>query len=73
MTTDRLDALEAALAHMESAVDDLSAELLRQGGEIDALKAENNRLKARLARLEEEDAGDESFVPGESGEEIMRR
>jgi uncharacterized coiled-coil protein SlyX len=57
--TDHLAAIESALAHAEMALDDLSAELLRQGGEIDALKAENRNLQARLRRIEDRLAGDE--------------
>lgn len=63
--SDRLAAIESALAHAEAALDDLSAEVLRQGSETDALKAENRSLQARLRRIEELLAGneDESFVP----------
>jgi uncharacterized coiled-coil protein SlyX len=59
MSSDRLDALEAALAHAEAAIDDLSDMVRLLSGDIEALKVENALLRRRLRRLEEPEGDEE--------------
>lgn len=62
----RLDGLEAALAHAERAISDLSDMVAVQGRELEALRRENRFLRTRLERLEGLQGGyddDNAFVP----------
>lgn len=51
MTSDRIEALEIALAHAESAIGDLSDICRAQGLEIDVLKREIGKLTRSLEAL----------------------
>lgn len=65
MSGDRLTAVETALAHAEAAIEDLSQEVRRQEGEMEAMRRDLRRLYGLLQRLEErlgEDGG-EPFLP----------
>ena len=55
----RLDALEAALAHAELAISDLSDVASAQARDLEALRRENRALVLRLERLEAALVGDE--------------
>ena len=48
MTSDRIEALEEALAHQEAAVQDLSEVVHAQGVEIEALRREIGKLTRTL-------------------------
>lgn len=62
MTSDaRIEALEIALAHAEAAVEDLSGEVTRQGGEIDALRREIGKLTRTMQAMLED--GDKDAPP----------
>jgi SlyX protein len=49
---ERVTALEAALAHQEAAVQDLSEMIARQWDIIDLLKRDNARFKEAIATLD---------------------
>jgi uncharacterized coiled-coil protein SlyX len=62
----RLDALEAALAHAEQAISDLSDVATAQARDLEAMRRENRTLVHRLERLEASLTGDEQgegFLP----------
>lgn len=60
--TDRIEALETALAHAERTIQDLSDIAVAQARDMDGLRLELRRLTLRLERLE---AGDDDFAfPG---------
>ncbi|CAA7623369.1 SlyX family protein [Magnetospirillum sp. UT-4] len=62
--SDRLTAVETALAHAEAAIHDLSDMVRSQGREIDALRGEVTRLRAALIALRDRDEdGEGAFVP----------
>ena len=51
MTSDRIEALEAHVAHQEAAIDDLSDMVRRQGEELDALRREIGKLTRTLEAM----------------------
>jgi uncharacterized coiled-coil protein SlyX len=62
----RLDELEAALAHAERAISDLSEVATAQARDLEALRQENRVLRLRLERLETSGGygdDDNAFVP----------
>ncbi|MEM8753194.1 MAG: SlyX family protein [Pseudomonadota bacterium] len=64
MTSDRIEALEAAVAHAEAAIEDLSEVARRQSEEIDALRRELGKLVRTLeAALEEAPPSPEADRP----------
>jgi SlyX protein len=52
--TQRIDAIEEKLAHLERAVNELSDVVARQQREIDSARDRNQRLMDKLASLESE-------------------
>ena len=52
--TQRIDAIEEKLAHLERAVNELSDVVARQQREIDSARDRNQRLLDKLASLESE-------------------
>lgn len=60
MTSDRIDALEIALAHAEATITDLSDTCAEQWREIDAMKKEIGKLTRTLEAMA---AGDEGEDP----------
>ena len=52
--TERLDAIEEKLAHLERAVHELSDVVVRQQKELDRALERNQRLHEKLAALESE-------------------
>ncbi|MEL7462986.1 MAG: SlyX family protein [Pseudomonadota bacterium] len=56
MTSEKIEALEIALAHAEASIEDLSEVAQRQGAEIEALRREIGKLTRTLeAMLEDRD------------------
>ena len=56
MTSEKIEALEIALAHAEASIEDLSEVAQRQGGEIEGLRREVGKLTRTLeAMLEDRD------------------
>ena len=51
--TTRIEALEAALAHQDKAIEDLNAVVLTQGEEIQRLTRRLNKMMTRIEELEE--------------------
>lgn len=54
MTSEKIEALEIALAHAEASIDDLSEVAQRQGAEIEALRREIGKLTRTLAAMLED-------------------
>lgn len=54
MISDRIEALETALAHAEAAIEDLSDVIREQGAEIEQLRRELGRLTRSLETMIEE-------------------
>lgn len=65
MAENRLDDLEATLAFQAQSLDELNEVIVKQWGEIDALKLELTRLRARLVAMEQAmpDTADETDTP----------
>lgn len=53
MADNRLDELESTLAFQAQSLDDLNEVIVKQWAEIDALKLELARLRARLVAMEQ--------------------
>jgi uncharacterized coiled-coil protein SlyX len=60
---DRLQSVETALAHAETAIDDLSQMIQAHEADMAALRLEIRRLQARLSRLEEDGSGEDMHRP----------
>lgn len=60
---ERVTALEAALAHQEAAVQDLSDMITQQWAIIDLLKRDNARLKEAVATLDSRTGSPEDEPP----------
>jgi SlyX protein len=56
MTSDRIEALEAHVAHQQAEIDDLSETVRRQWEEIEALKRETGKLTRTLEAMLEDDS-----------------
>ncbi|MEO1613283.1 MAG: SlyX family protein [Pseudomonadota bacterium] len=54
MTSDRIEALEIALAHAEASIEDLSEVAQRQGAEIEALRRDIGKLTRTLEAMLED-------------------
>ena len=61
--TQRLDDLEAHIAHQDSTIDDLNQVILEQWNEIKALTEKMARLEAKVQTIEQVAESDESREP----------
>ena len=58
MSSDRIEALEEALAHAEKAIEDLSDEAIRQAAEIDRLTRQIAKVTRTIEAMAEDDGDD---------------